>query len=234
MSEYTPLLLYGYQRARLAEIRRLSVDLCGSVTAADIYQPGRPLSVQTFREAIRFGSVAPVDRSSRARVIVLDMEECGRSEQSALLKAVEEPPKTTQYILHAPTLDGILQTIVSRCLTKHFPTPARGQLMADLVKMGMDAERVVFMAQQLGRGYDVATAPSAEDFRKADQFLRDGGRDPYKGVRSVMQFDQKTIAALRQRLLERGEISLIAQTYVSIDPISTGYLLLREMRKANA
>ena len=56
--------------------------------------------------------LAPVDADTRTLVIVA--QRITREAQNALLKILEEPPKTTQFVLVVPSVQNLLPTVQSR------------------------------------------------------------------------------------------------------------------------
>lgn len=57
--------------------------------------------------------------------IIQDIQRALDTSQDAILKTLEEPPRHAIIILTAPSLDGIMQTIISRCQLIHLrPVPA--------------------------------------------------------------------------------------------------------------
>lgn len=57
--------------------------------------------------------------------IIQDIQRALDTSQDAILKTLEEPPRHAIIILTAPSLDGIMQTIISRCQLVHLrPVPA--------------------------------------------------------------------------------------------------------------
>ncbi|MDA8263012.1 MAG: hypothetical protein M0Z47_09290 [Actinomycetota bacterium] len=94
------------------------------------------MSVDDARRAIRYASLSP--SGSRFRVVVLEeFENIGRV-APVLLKAIEEPPSSTVYVLVASTVGKEMATIASRCVRVDFPPVDVDEIEAFLVSRGAD------------------------------------------------------------------------------------------------
>lgn len=70
------------------------------------------LNVADAKEAVRFASMAPVSGDTRLIIIRLARGQ----HQNILLKALEESPETTRFILIPWSMEDVLPAVVSRCL----------------------------------------------------------------------------------------------------------------------
>lgn len=75
------------------------------------------LTIDDVRRIIALAYQTPGAYS--VRIIVLTAQVINREAQHALLKVLEEPPTTTQFLILLPSLAGLLPTILSRVLVKH-------------------------------------------------------------------------------------------------------------------
>lgn len=107
----------------------------------------RTYGVDDARDLIARSSMAPI--SSPWHVIVVeDADRMTPEAVNALLKALEEPPPHTVWILCAPSVEDVLPTIVSR--TRHLPlrTPSTPDVADLLVEAyGVDRAMAAFAAR---------------------------------------------------------------------------------------
>lgn len=100
----------------------------------------------------------------RRRVVVLpNVPGMTREAQNALLKALEEPPPSSVLILTAPSAEGILPTVVSRCRHIPVPGPTPADLANDLCQAGFAADSAHFAALAAGGDRAVAARLVARD-----------------------------------------------------------------------
>jgi len=108
----------------------------------------------------------------RRRVVVLpNVPGMTREAQNALLKVLEEPPPSSVLILTAPSAEGILPTVVSRCRHIPVPGPTPSDVAADLRLAGFAADSASFAALAAGGDQAVAARLVARD--DLDQLRRD-------------------------------------------------------------
>ncbi len=109
---------------------------------------GAYISVGDAREIGRLGSLSPVE--GRRKVLVLVDFHLVEDAAPALLKAIEEPPATTVYVILAEHVPPGLVTIASRCAQVDFaPVPA-DRLTAALVAEGLDPHVAAEVASASG------------------------------------------------------------------------------------
>lgn len=93
---------------------------------------GVTIPVKSAREAARRASFAP--SSSRHRVVIVeDADRMSESAANSLLKAIEEPPEQTVWILCAPSEADVLPTIRSRCRSVMLQVPSVDEVAQLLV-----------------------------------------------------------------------------------------------------
>lgn len=78
------------------------------------------IKVEDVRDLIKTLNYSPLEQNKRF-VIIEDAHFLNKSSANSLLKAIEEPPKDTIFILISNHLHSILPTIVSRCQIIKFP-----------------------------------------------------------------------------------------------------------------
>jgi DNA polymerase III subunit delta' len=151
-------------------------DGCHTVltdTAADlrtVRAEGLSLGVQDVRALVRDAASAPT--SGRYRILLI--EEADRltdSAANALLKALEEPAERSVFLLCAPSVDDVMPTIRSRCRVVALRLPTIADLVAALLRDGVDgptAEVAARAAQgHVGRARLLATDEHTRAHRAA-------------------------------------------------------------------
>lgn len=129
------------------------------------------LDIRTARELVERASMSPM--ASRFRVIVVeDADRMVARTSNTLLKAIEEPPASTVWILCAPSEADLLPTIRSRVRTVQLRVPTVGDVADLLVRRdGVEpamAERAAREAQShVGMAKRLATSPEAWSRRDA-------------------------------------------------------------------
>lgn len=133
---------------------------------------GLSLKVDDMRELVRRAGSKPV--LGRWSVIVIeDADRLGERAADALLKAVEEPPPQTVFMLCAPSThpDDISVTIRSRCRHLNLRTPPTDAVARVLREGGLDSETAAWAAAagqgHIGRSRRLARDAAARDNRAA-------------------------------------------------------------------
>lgn len=169
--------------------------------AADDVEARRTIPVRTLRRLMELLSLAPT--TSGWRVVVVDaFDEIEDEGAAALLKTLEEAPPRTTFLLLTRGVDGVPDTILSRCQRVRFQ-PLAPDVVRRIVleRGGADAralapaalDLVVRIAQgSAGRalrsvttGLHERAAPAARDLLRGDDaaveavlaWVREGGRD---------------------------------------------------------
>jgi len=109
---------------------------------------GAWISVGDAREIGRLGALSPVE--GRRKVLVLVDFHLVQDAAPALLKAIEEPPATTVYVILAEHLPPELVTIASRCARIAFAPVPTDRLAAALVAEGTAPEVAAEVAEASG------------------------------------------------------------------------------------
>jgi DNA polymerase-3 subunit delta' len=103
------------------------------------------LKVDQIREVQRAMSLKPYQSKYRV-ALFLRFQEANDSAANALLKTLEEAPAHAILLLTADNPEQLLPTIVSRCeILRLRPLPI-GDIEADLIERGVDAERARLLA----------------------------------------------------------------------------------------
>ncbi|MFO7249366.1 MAG: DNA polymerase III subunit delta' [Actinomycetes bacterium] len=130
-----------------------SCELCrqvevGSHPDLEVVRPdGLSYSVRQTRELVLRAAGAPT--LGRWRVVLFeDADRATEAAANALLKAIEEPPPRTVWLLCAPSPDDMLVTIRSRCRVVTLRTPPAAAIAELLVSRdGVDPETAAFAAR---------------------------------------------------------------------------------------
>ena len=110
------------------------------------------IGVKEVRALVRSAALAPVGRKWQI-LIVEDADRLTDQACNALLKAIEEPNDRTVWMLCAPTVEDVLQTIRSRCRLVTLSTPTAAEVAAFLVRSDGVAEPLAWMAARASQGH---------------------------------------------------------------------------------
>ncbi|MET1060992.1 MAG: DNA polymerase III subunit delta' [Nocardioides sp.] len=110
------------------------------------------IGVEEVRQLVRRAALAPVGRRWQI-LIVEDADRLTDQACNALLKSIEEPTDRTVWILCAPTVEDVLQTIRSRCRLVTLATPTSAEVAAYLVRADGVAEPLAWLAARASQGH---------------------------------------------------------------------------------
>jgi len=131
---------------RCGECRRALAGVHPDVVVRE--RTGASITVGDAREIGRLGSLSPVE--GRRKVLVLIDFHLVEEAAPALLKAVEEPPATTVYVILAEHVPAELVTIASRCAVIEFSPVPTELLAAVLEAEGMEPAVAAAVAEASG------------------------------------------------------------------------------------
>lgn len=104
------------------------------------------IPVARARELALAAAVRPV--SGRWRVLIVeDADRLNEQASDALLKALEEPPPATVWLLCAPSVEDLLVTVRSRCRHVRLRTPPVAAVAELLQRDGVDAAMAHYAAR---------------------------------------------------------------------------------------
>jgi DNA polymerase-3 subunit delta' len=131
---------------------------------------GLSFGVKQTRELVLKAAASPV--YGRWRIVLFeDADRATEQAANALLKAIEEPPRRTIWLLCAPSADDLPTTIRSRCTLLTLRTPPTAAVVAILERDGVSPEAAMSAARaafgHIGRARRLATDPEAAR-RRAD------------------------------------------------------------------
>ncbi len=112
------------------------------------------IKIEQVREAIRFLSTSPY-RLTRKILIVKDAHNLYHHAANAFLKTLEEVPGSALILVCAPSAQGLLPTIVSRCKKIFLPTPDSTEALcpAPTIAMFLHGERIKFTGRRQFLGF---------------------------------------------------------------------------------
>lgn len=111
-------LIYGQEtEARNGKINELLADnKINEFDQLKLESEGKGLGIEKVKVAIRSLQLSPLKSQGRA-LIIYEAELLTMEAQQALLKTLEEPPGGAIICLATYSMDALLPTVVSRCLT---------------------------------------------------------------------------------------------------------------------
>ncbi|RAY15399.1 DNA polymerase III subunit delta' [Actinomadura craniellae] len=199
--------------------------LQGTHADLEVVRPsGLSYSVRATRELILRAASSP--SGGRWQVVLFeDADRATEAAANALLKAIEEPPPRTVWLLCAPSPDDLVMTIRSRCRLVTLRTPPAGAIAEVLTaRDGVEPEAAVAAARaaqgHIGRARRLAT--DAEARRRRAEVLGVPGRVGTVGAAvaaaaalvatadadakaTTEELDEPETAALRQALGENAK-----------------------------
>jgi DNA polymerase III subunit delta' len=139
----------------------------------EVVPEGLSISVREMRGLVQLAARRPATAPHQVLVIT-DADRLTEGAANALLKAVEEPPERTVFLLAAPSdhADDVPVTIRSRCRVVPLRVPPPGAIAEVLVaRDGIDAETAAWAASvaggHIGRARHLARDPEVRAHREA-------------------------------------------------------------------
>lgn len=131
------------------------------------------IKIDAVREALEFMQLSAA--AERGRVLLVDPATAlARESANALLKALEEPPSNTRWLLVAAQPERLLPTIRSRALKLAVPRPAIGAARKWLEEQGVSPHGLDALLQQSrGEPLTALTASQSESGAAQAEFIRD-------------------------------------------------------------
>lgn len=129
------------------------------------------IKVDSVRESLDFMQLSAA--GEQGRVLLVDPATAlPRESANALLKALEEPPKNTRWLLVTAQPERLLPTIRSRALKLAVPGPTRVQAVAWLTAQGVSSPDALLL-QSRGEPLLALEASRSESGNARDEFVRD-------------------------------------------------------------
>lgn len=178
-----------------------------------VEREGPFITVAQARDIVRRASLSPTE--GRRRVMVLVDFHLVADAGPVLLKAIEEPPEGTFFVILAETVTPELTTIASRCVVIDFEPLDTATVVRRLVDEGVDAavaeEAAAVAGGDLGRARLLATDP--EVHRR---------REVWRSVPHRLDGTGSVAAALADEVLElltAAEVPLDAQQAAEVEAL---------------
>ncbi|MDH5532955.1 MAG: hypothetical protein OEX81_00830 [Candidatus Pacebacteria bacterium] len=112
------LLLCSHQKSIIQTLNvGLSIKLDNNPDLYLINENNENIKIKEIRE-INSQVIYPPSKEKLKTFILYNFEKCTIPAQNAFLKSLEEHPDYVQFVLQCNTLNGVLETIKSRCVIK--------------------------------------------------------------------------------------------------------------------
>ena len=129
------------------------------------------IKVDDVREALDFMHLTPA--GEQGRVLLVDPADAlQRVSANALLKALEEPPPNTRWLLVTAQPERLLPTIRSRALKIAVPAPAPAEALTWLRSQGVSSSETL-LQQSRGEPLSTLAASLSESGSAREEFVRD-------------------------------------------------------------
>ena len=176
---------------------RTNADVLFAATETSI------INVDTARSLVLQEQSSPSQGLWRV-IVVEDADRLGESGANALLKAIEEPPEHTVWLLCAPSPEDMIATIRSRCRHLGLRIPTAAAVADLLVREGVASPEVALEAARAAQSHIGLARALARDPQ-----MRARRRDIITAPASVRSVGEAVMAA--DRLLETAKAQADAQ-----------------------
>ena len=109
---------------------------------------GQTITAEQAREVVRVSATSPIDAPLKV-IVLVDFHLVG-DQTAMVLKAIEEPPATTRFVILATEIPPELVTIASRCVEIAFGPVPRDVIIAELLDIGIDQAGAEACAEAAG------------------------------------------------------------------------------------
>lgn len=134
-----------------------------------VERTGAAITADQARQVVRSASLSPIDAALKV-ILLVDFHLVG-DQAAVVLKAIEEPPPTSMFVVLATDVPPELVTIASRCLRIDFGPVPEPLVVARLVSEGVDEDQAAAVAAAAGgdlsRARLLATDPLIGERMKA-------------------------------------------------------------------
>ena len=176
---------------------RTNADVVFAATETSI------INVETARSLVLQAQSSPSQGLWRV-IVVEDADRLGESGANALLKAIEEPPEHTVWLLCAPSPEDMIATIRSRCRHLGLRIPTATAVADLLVHEGVATPEVALEAARAAQSHIGLARALARDPQ-----MRERRRNIVTAPASVRSVGEAVMAA--DRLLETAKAQADAQ-----------------------
>jgi len=130
------------------------------------------IKIDAVRDALDFMQLSAA--GSAGRVLLVDPATAlARESANALLKALEEPPPNTRWILVTGNPERLLPTIRSRTLRMDVPRPTQRQALDWLAASGVTRDADTYLQHARGEPLTALQLARSESGAARDEFVRD-------------------------------------------------------------
>ena len=224
----TPYLMVGYRSERAREVHKRSRSGSKPLDARTVWEP----NVREIRLLINWLSTKPLDPESSYRTVVVGFGSKWRfSSQTAFLKLAEDAPVTAQLILEGTDTEGLLETVISRCIVERFTSGSYGDIIKDLTGRGVGFSRAGEIASGIDSGRYLDDVPSRQDAQRVDQLMSAVATcDVEHGIRVASGFDSMSLRVLQKHLASRNSFKALAISFAPYDPSDAALMVFHELR----
>jgi DNA polymerase-3 subunit delta' len=169
------------------------------------------ITVDQARAVVSSAVLSPLE-AARKVFLLEEASMLNEAAANALLKTIEEPIRSSAFVLVADSEDDLPMTIASRCRTVVFGRVRESEVVDGLVRQGVEVERAEEAARisggRPGLALALATEPAAAAYRDAwlsvPAELTDHPGDAYRLAAKVLAATEPLLAAVKRR--QAGEI----------------------------
>jgi DNA polymerase-3 subunit delta' len=204
----------GARRFAAALVCSGSPRPCGTCSACrrvasgshpDVHVRGRDkatvISVEALAEILERAHAAPFEAARQVFVLV-PADAMAPEALAMYLKALEEPPASTTFVLVTSRPERLPETVLSRCQRVRFPSTSEAEVARILASEGVDPARAARAARLSGSSLARARRVAALALDEAvDAVVAAGLASPPRAATTA----EEAIGALRARLVEAGE-----------------------------
>lgn len=152
----TFLIIAPYKDAVETEIETIKNRLKVTNWNTHLITPLPSIGIMEIRKIKQLLSLRPMGETNRL-IIITDMDKATVEAQNALLKILEEPPKSTYLVLTARNPNNLLPTVVSRCQViskgnreKHDENHTRNEekILIEILT-GSPGQRIIYVQEKI-------------------------------------------------------------------------------------
>ena len=178
------------------------------------------ITTEQAREAVRAANSSPVE--GPRKVIMISDLHLVRDAGPMLLKAIEEPPASTNFVLLAEDVPQELVTIASRCVTVTFDAMSTQSIVEVLTSEGVDEGRAEFAAHASAGSLERARLLVTDDAAAArwdawaalpDRLDGTGSSAATSADELLSMIDAATIPLEERHSVERAELDERAERF---------------------
>lgn len=164
------------------------------------------ITVDQARSVVSSAFLSPLE-ADRKVFLFEEASMLNEGAANSLLKTIEEPIRTSSFVLVADSEDDLPLTIASRCRTVVFGRVSESEVVTGLTGLGVEAPRAEETARiaggRPGLALALATEPAAAAYREAwlsvPGELTDHPGDAYRLAAHVLEASEPLLQAIKRR-----------------------------------